>query len=182
MVRRFLYLNGLAITCVVLFHAAGMGFVAMFSWAHRYGAVPGDQIGSLSYYVLRFVEQIIVFSIPAFLIVSGYFISVATGRNQKTVGWRIVASRVVFLVLPYLIWSCVALGLRFLEGTDLSLKRILIALLTGKTNEVYYFIPLLIQFYLISPLLILWERASWKTMLFVAAMVQLVFTVAQYPV
>jgi len=180
MVRRFLYLNGLAITCVVLFHAAGMGFVAMFSWAHQYGGVPGEQVGSFTYFMLRFVEQIVIFSISAFLMVSGYFIGIATGRDQKTVSWRIVLSRVIYLAIPYLIWSGVALGLKFFEGNGVPRDKILIALLTGKTNEVYYFIPVLIQFYLISPLLILWARASWKSMLLTMGLIQLVISLSQY--
>jgi len=182
MIRRLLYLSGFAITCVVLFHATGMGFVAMFSWAPKYGGIPGEQVGSFSYFMLRFVEQIVIFSISAFLMVSGYFIGVATGKNQKTVNWRIVATRMVYLAIPYLIWSAVALGLRYLEGNGIPRNKILFALLTGKTNEVYYFIPLLIQFYLLSPLLILWERVNWKSILVVTGLIQLITTLSQYPV
>jgi len=45
MVRRLLYINGLAIIAVVMFHAAGMGFVAMFFWYQRYAGgmiTPGN--------------------------------------------------------------------------------------------------------------------------------------------
>lgn len=182
MVRRILYINGLAITAVVLFHAAGMGFVAMFAWAQRYapGMLPGEQIGSLQYYALRLIEQLIVFSIPTFLVVSGYFVAVATGRNQATVSWRVVFSRVIFLVIPYLIWSFVALALKFAEGKRHSPMSLLIALLTGNTNEVLYFIPLLVQFYLISPILVRWAKANWKSMLVVTGLIQLALTIFSF--
>ncbi len=181
MVRRFLYLNGVAITSVVLFHAAGMGFVAMFSWAQRNGAVPGAQLGSLSYYALRLVEQFVAFSIAAFLVVSGYFVGIATGKTQKTVGWKVIISRVTNLAIPYLIWTAIALTLRFIEGQRLSLAQLVQAILIGRTNEVYYFIPLLIQFYLIAPILVRWEKANWRSLLFVTGLIQLLVTLVQYP-
>ncbi len=53
MLRRLLYLNGITIASVVLFHSVGMGFVAMFAWGHRYlpaGVSPYTQVGSPSYF------------------------------------------------------------------------------------------------------------------------------------
>ena len=76
--RRLLILNGLAIIGVILFHAAGWGFVAIFAWSDRYMPVMetvSDQRGSAPYNALRLVEQLVVFSIPAFLFVSGFFIA-----------------------------------------------------------------------------------------------------------
>jgi hypothetical protein len=49
MVRKLLYLNGLAIIGVILFHTAGTGFTAMFAWGHRHlpDSVPVmSQVGS----------------------------------------------------------------------------------------------------------------------------------------
>ena len=182
MVRRLLYINGLAITCVVLFHAAGMGFVAMFTWVDRYapGMLPGEQIGSVAYYALRLVEQVVVFSIPAFMVVSGYFIAVATGRSQTTVGWRVVFSRIIYLVIPYLIWSFVTLGLNFLQGERYTPWRVLLALLTGRADEVLYFVPLLVQFYLISPFLVRWAKTNWKSMLLVTGLFQLLLAIVPF--
>lgn len=183
MIRRFLYLNGLATVCLVIFHATGMGFVAMITWLDRYspGALPSQQIGTLSYYGLRFLEQIVVFTIPAFLIVSGYFISFATGKNQTTISWRVVWSRVVYLVIPYLVWSAIILGLRFVEGRTYSLGRILIMLLFGRMNEIYYYVPLLIQLYLISPFLVLWAKRNWQSLLLVTGIIHILIGLLNYP-
>ncbi len=124
MFRRFLYLNGLAALAVVLFHAGGMGFVAMFAWADQYlpaGVSAFSQVGNFQYYVLRLIEQVIVFAIPAFLIVSGSSIVTAVGKNQSTVSWRIVISRIKFLLIPYLVWSTVVILLGIIEGRSYSL-------------------------------------------------------------
>ena len=106
MTRKLLFINGLAIIGVVLFHAVGMGFVAMFSWAERYLA-PGvsvmSQVGNASYYGLRFVEQLVVPCIPIFLFISGYFVSAATARTRSTVSWQVVFSRIRNLLIPYVI-------------------------------------------------------------------------------
>jgi peptidoglycan/LPS O-acetylase OafA/YrhL len=185
MVRRLLYLNGISIINVVLFHAVGMGFVAMFAWAHRYlppNTSPSDQIGSFWYYVLRFFEQLVVFCIPAFLFVSGYFVAVATGKSRVTVGWDFVFNRIKTLLIPYLIWSFVVLFLLFLQGREPSLKKVLIDLLTGSSNEVLYYIPLLIQFYLLAPLFVRLARKNWKLFLFGAALIQLIVILLPYPV
>jgi len=185
MVRRLLYLNGLAIVNVVLFHATGMGFVAMLAWGERYlppGVSPMTQIGSLPYLGLRILEQLVVFSIPAFLIVSGYFVAVATGRNQSSVSWKVVTTRVMYLLIPYLLWSLVAIGLKlFVEGEQLPLPTLVRMFLTGSTNEVFYFVPLLVQFYLLSPIFVPLARKHWKALLIVTALLQLMVHILQFP-
>lgn len=90
MIRRLVYLSGLAILGVVLFHTAGMGFVAMFAWAPRYASPGGAQTaGAVAYYFLRSLEQAAVVGVPAFLCVSGFFVAIATGRTRRRPpGWR----------------------------------------------------------------------------------------------
>ncbi len=186
MVRRFLYLNGAAILCVVIFHALGMGFVAMFDWAHRYlpASMPvTSAIGSLGYYVLRLLEQMVVFSIPAFLFVSGFFVAAATERSRDTIAWEIVLTRVKKLLIPYLIWSLIAMSLQVvLEGERFSLNVIVINLLIGRSNDVLYFVPLLIQFYLLSPWLVRMVRWNWKTVLWIAGILQFVVQLLPYSI
>ena len=147
MIRRLLLLNGLAIMSVVIFHATGWGFVAMFSWTHRYMPVTSpnyDQVGSIWYYIGQIVEQFVVFSVPAFLFVSGFFIAFATGRNRPNVNWNTIKSRIQNLIIPYLVWSFLLFILLFAQGTRYSVKQYLVLLITGQTNPAYYFVPLLI--------------------------------------
>jgi peptidoglycan/LPS O-acetylase OafA/YrhL len=167
---------GLAVLCVVLYHASGWGFIAMFWWTDRYlpVAVPNfDQLGSASYYALRAIEQLIIFAIPSFLFVSGFFLAFATGRNRSTIGWEVVATRVKNLLVPYLIWSGLLLGLEVLQGRSLTAVETLRILLTGQATDAYYFIPVLIQLYLLSPFLIPFARKGWKLALVLTGLFQL---------
>jgi len=182
MIRKFLYLNGIAIISVILFHASGWGFTAMFPWAHRYmvsGTDPYLNIGSVSYFVLRFVEQLVMFSIPIFLFVSGYFVAFNTGK-EKTIAWKSILNRIKFLIIPYLVWTFIFLVLNFLEGKRPGLADLLKIFLTGSITPAYYFVILLIQFYLISPFLVPLAKNHWKVLLLVTGILQISFHLLQY--
>ncbi len=175
MVKRLLVLNGLAIICVILFHAGGWGFVAMFSWAHRYlpaSVSPFDQVGSLGYYGLRLIEQLVQFSIAAFLFVSGFFTAFSTGQNRPTLEWKTIFSRIKFLVIPYLFWTGILMVALILEGRIPSLSQIPVMILTGGANPAYYFVPLLVQLYLLAPFLVPLARKHWKALLISTAILQ----------
>ncbi len=183
MARRLLYLMGLAVLCVVVYHASGWGFISMFWWADRYLPVSApnfDQMGSVSYYALRLIEQLIIFAIPSFLFVSGFFLAFATGRNRANIGWGLIFARVKNLLIPYLIWSCILIGLDVLLGRRISPFEFVRILLTGQATEAYYFIPVLIQLYLLSPLLIPLARERWKLALTLAGALQIFVLLLRY--
>ncbi len=186
MVKRFLTFNGVAIVSVILFHAVGQGFVALFFWADRYRpvTVPNfDQVGSPIYYAFRTVEQLAVFSIPFFLFVSGYFIAFATGRIQKNIRGQVVFSRVRDLIIPYLLWSFIVIFIEILlDGRVRTPVRYLQLLLVGGASPAYYYIPLLIQFYLLTPLLVPLAKKHWVGLLIVTALIQLLVQLLHYPV
>lgn len=184
MIRRLLLLNGVAIIAVILFHSAGWGFVAMNFWTDRYleVSVPNfDQAGSPDYYFLRLLEQITVFAIPAFLFVSGYFIAFAAGRTGKNVSWSIVWTRIRGLLIPYLIWSLLLILLAALQGKTQSIGGYVRSLVTGSTNPAYYYVPLLIQYYLLSPILVPFARRKWLILLVVTGLIQLSVQLLYYP-
>ncbi|HZD11475.1 MAG TPA: acyltransferase [Candidatus Binatia bacterium] len=184
MFRRLLLLNGLSILGVVLFHASGWGFVAMFGWAERYASfVPPNYAptNTLSYAALRVMEQAAVFSIPAFLFVSGVFIAFAAGRQGKTISWHVVRARIRSLIIPYLLWSALLLSLDAAQGHVLSPLNYLLALLTGQANPAYYYVPLIIQFYALSPYLVPLARKHARALLVVTAIIQLTVQLLYYP-
>ena len=185
MIRRLLLLNGLATIGVVINHSTGWGFTAMFWWTDRYlpVSVPDfSQINTVSYYFVRGLEQLIMFSIPAFLFVSGYFIAFATKKNERTVAWNVIGVRVKNLLIPYFIWSGLILFAYFLQGDKQSIGRYAQILLTGRAAEPYYYVPLLVQFYILSPLIIVpAAKKNWKLLLLVAGAFQLLSVLAQYP-
>jgi len=183
MVKKLLYLNGLAALGAVLYHASGWGFIAMFWWTDRYRpvSVPNfDQMNSLSYFSLRFVEQFIIFAIPAFIFVSGYFLAFATGRSRNTVGWDVIFNRVKKFLIPYILWSLIMIALDGILGASLSPGRIAVALVTGAATPAFYFIPVLIQLSLISPFLIPIARDHWKMLLLGAGLIQFSISAIRY--
>lgn len=167
MVRRLLYLNGLGVLAVILFHSAGWGFVAMFAWTPRYLPVMEpvfDQAGSFSYYVLRFIEQVASAAIPLFLFVSGYFLAFAVGKRPNLEAKQIGA-RVKALIIPYALWTVLAWALKLAEGNVFAPQQYLMMFLIGNSTPAYYYVPLLIQYYLLAPLLTPLARKYWVWLL-----------------
>ncbi|MEN4012622.1 MAG: acyltransferase [Bellilinea sp.] len=181
MSRKLLYLNGIAIFSVILFHSAGWVLTAMFSWFHRFypaGLSPDILIGSPGYYGMRLIEQFVVFSIPAFLFVSGYFAAFITGKNRNTIGWKDVKPRIRNLLIPYLIWTVIVLGIGFFEGKRYSPIQIAVDVLIGNSTPAYYFVPLLIQFYLLAPIIVYLAKKYWLALLLATGIFQVIIHLA----
>ncbi len=155
----------------------------MFFWADRYRpvVVPNfDMLGSLPYYALRVIEQLIIYGIPSFIFVSGFFIAISTNRSQKTVGWPIVINRVKNLVIPFLLWSVLILALRFFQGERMPVLAWLRSIVLGQATTAYYFVPVLVQLYLLAPFLVPMARGRWKLLLALTGMLQLVVVLLRY--
>ncbi len=185
MTKRLLYLNGLATLGVILNHSIAWGFIGLFFWTQRYlpVSVPNfSQLGSANYYGLRLIEQVVTYTIPSFLLVSGYFAAFATRKGQNTPDRKFILSRIRSLGLPYLLWTAVmTLYYHFFEGSTYSAADLLRNILTGQTTDAFYFIPLLIQFYLLTPLLIRLARDHWKGFLLAAGLLQAFVQLLRYP-
>ncbi len=170
-----LLLCGLAILAVVCNHATGWGYTAMFWWVHRYRQVTPpnyDQVDTLPYYGLVAIQQLALFSVPAFLFVSGSFITYAA-HSKEGLRWKVVRTRIANLAWPYLIWSLVIFVSTFLQGVRFSLGEYLRQLAFGDATEAYFFVPLLCQFYLLSPLIVRWAKNRAGQLLLVSALIQL---------
>jgi probable poly-beta-1,6-N-acetyl-D-glucosamine export protein len=163
MVKRLLMLNGLAVIGVGIHHAAAYGFLAMFDWVNVYRdvIVPNyDMMGSLPYYVLLVIRHLDSFAIPAFLFVSGFFVAFASGKDGK-MKWDAVLSRVKKFLGPFVIWTAVFFLLLQTMPKDLN-----------DLLRVYYYIPLTIQYYFLSPILGPWAKKHWKSLLIITAIIQ----------
>lgn len=190
MIKRFLLLNGFAVIGVILNHAAGWGYTALFWWTDRY--LPGvslpdySQLGGFSYYFLRLIEQLVAFSIAAFLVVSGFFMAFAA-RQQAKLSWSTVCSRILSLLWPYLFWSLVIFGLGYGQFLlDMGGEKPLTAvqygqrLLTGAVTSGYYYVPMLIQLFLLSPLLVWLARYNWKWLVGLTAVISVTNQILLY--
>jgi fucose 4-O-acetylase-like acetyltransferase len=184
-IRRLLLLNGLAVIAVVVQHASGWGFTTLFWWTDRYsGVAPPDfsDLGSATYYALRFAEQVTVFAPAAFLFTSGVFVAFAAGRDGRAFGLDKATGRVRMLVIPYVAWSCALFLLRAADGIVEPPRGYLAGLLIGGAAEPYYYVPLVVQLYLLAPLFTPPLRKHWKPLLLFAAVLQLATQTARYPV
>ncbi len=197
MTRRFLLLMGLGILGLILNHSATFGYQATFdlAWIYRpeVAAACGDltppvncpnydQVHSVTYWGLTLVRRFIAFGVPVFLMVSGYFIAFAAGRKDARIKWPILRARVVGLLIPYLVWSIIIFA-----GQALFYNRIYSSpweyvrrLLVGGATGSYYYIPLLIQLYLLSPILVPLAKKRWKTLLVSTAVLMLFVETLRY--
>lgn len=182
MTRRFLLLMGLGILGLILNHSATFGYQATFDLAWRYRPEVAascedltppvrcpnyDQIHSATYWGLTAVRRFIAFGVPVFLMVSGYFIAFAAGRKDARIQWPILKARVVGLIIPYLLWSVIIFAGQalFYNRVYHSVWDYVLRLLIGGATGSYYYIPLLIQLYLLSPILVPLAKNHWKWLL-----------------
>ena len=155
----------------------------MFWWADRYRPVTApnfDQIGPLSYYGLLAIQQLAVFSVPAFLFISGFFVAYAARGSQSTLSWKTVITRIRHLLVPYVIWSGVIFVGDALQGTTYTPVEYLERLVFGRATAAYFYIPVICQFYLLSPLVIPIARTKGKLVLVVSALLQLGIVGSRY--
>lgn len=157
----------------------------MFWWIPQkhFMATPDfSQFGSASYYMLRAMEQLIMFSIPAFLFVSGFFVAFALGTQPNSAGWGVVGMRIRTLIIPYVLWSLVIFTWRGLWGSIDTPIGYLKSLLLGRAAPPFYYVPLITQLFLLAPLIVPATRRHWKAVLFASGLLQLGMLLAPYPI
>lgn len=172
--RKVALLSGFAIIAVVVSHAARWAYAALFGWQGELSPVltPSlSQAAGLGYYSLAFIQQLPYFSVPAFLFISGFFIAYAA--QGGVVSWKMLRTRIYKLLWPYFIWSLVVFILQAFQGRTFSVGEYLVKLLTGKTLGPFYYIPMLIQFFLLSPFLYRLGKKHPVVLLTSAAAIQL---------
>jgi len=148
----------------------------MFWWTDRYRPVTTpnyDQFGTPGYYGLAAVQKLAVFCVPAFLFTSGFFIAYAARSSRSTLNWKMVKVRIRNLLVPYLIWSGVIFLGDFLQGITYAPVEYLRQLAFGEVVAPYFYIPLLCQLYLLSPLLVPMAKTRGRQLLFVSMLVLL---------
>ena len=188
---------GLGILGLILNHSATFGYQATFDLAWRYRPEVAascedltppvnchnyDQVHSPTYWGLSLVRRFIAFGVPVFLMVSGYFIAFAAGRKDARIKWPILRARVVGLLIPYLVWSII-----IFVGQALFYNRMypnaweyIRRLLVGGATGSYYYIPLLIQLYLRSPILVPLAKNNCKSLSVVSAILMLFVETLRY--
>lgn len=151
--RQFAALRGLAIILVVLNHSVHLG--SWYSQELGYAKATGFE-----YYILLVLEQLGVFAVPIFLFVSGsFFVYAAKGKELRS-AYKIVRTNLGHIVFPYILWSVVFYILIYVWlGQSYTPFEYFKHLIVGYP---FNFVPLLIFFYLLSPVLVAGgQRLSW---------------------
>jgi surface polysaccharide O-acyltransferase-like enzyme len=176
MFKRLYILSGLAIVAVVANHAAGWGFTAMFWWTDRYRAVAVpdfSDLGSVEYYLLAVLKQLTLFSVPTFLFITGFFVAYAYRSASGKFTWKTARTRIVSLILPYVLWSGAIFVLEAAVGNVLAPVEYARRLLVGGAIEPYYYIIVICQLYLAAPILAPLARSRGRWLILFSAAVQL---------
>ncbi|MBI5566690.1 MAG: acyltransferase [Chloroflexi bacterium] len=178
MTRRVSLLMGVAILAVVVTHAASRGQLALIEWRAAYSSVAiseAELLDTPTYWLLSVIRQLTSFAVPAFLFCAGFFVSYAARGPKGRFTWKMVRARLTDMLIPYLIWSLVWFALDALDGGVYPPLEYVSRLLTGQADGgSYYFIPLVCQFYLLSPLVVPLAKSRPRLLLAVAAVFQII--------
>lgn len=144
--RSFPALRGLAIVLVVLNHTIHMTTNSVRAQGIQISA-PWEQV------LLFFLSGLgAIFAVPIFLYLSGAFFAYAAGQNDLKANYRVVWNNVKHVAVPYVIWSLIFyVEIYFLHDKRFTLQEYVKNLLVGYP---FNFVPLLIFYYLVSPLII----------------------------
>ncbi|MFC1677388.1 acyltransferase [Planctomycetota bacterium] len=133
--------RGLAIIAVVAIHVVGSAFLWRYPSTDRW-----------NFFFLITYCQLINFAVPAFLFISGYWSAkepMESLADYKT----FLTKRLPRILIPYLFWSLVWLGCEVSKTHDFNAGEIILKLFLGRACSGYYFIVVIVQFYIITPLL-----------------------------
>ncbi len=113
------------------------------------------EVGSFEFTFWLILRQLINFPVATFIFMSGYFTNVEKYQNKPK---AYVYTRFVRLIIPYLIWSVfyitIDLARTLHSGGNVEWLKIFYKLLIGKASTPFYYIIVLLQLTLLTPILI----------------------------
>lgn len=122
-------------------------------------------------FLLTLLQALGLFAVPTFLFISGAFVAYAA-RGKAGLSLRFVWSSATHILWPYLLWSIVFYIVIYLQYRETySLFGYAKNLIVGYP---FHFVPLLMFFYVISPLLFLLARRASLILLLIIGLYQLV--------
>lgn len=152
-----------AIGClmVVLVHVSALYYVQSGSWED----------------VILFINQSSRFGTPIFAVVSGFLLFLQV-KKRGFAFKKFVSSRVNKIVLPFLFWTAFYLFYIWLVFGAAPLtngvKKLAFDVAFGETYSHLYFISIVLQFYLIFPLLqFIKSKGAWIALLVISAMIHI---------
>jgi membrane-bound acyltransferase YfiQ involved in biofilm formation len=183
--RRVPLLNGIAILGVVISHAFawGLGIMSSSVWVERFDDLPYyNRIGGVAYYFLILSRPLLIFCVPAFFVVSGFFLAFTNRGMFGRLTFRVAFTRVINLLIPFVFWSIVIFFANFLlyaRRHDTILEYANIFMFHSAEPQLY-FVPLLCYFYIISPVLVpIVKKHPW-IVLIIAFVIQYSLTILSW--
>jgi peptidoglycan/LPS O-acetylase OafA/YrhL len=143
--RQFPALSGLAMVLIVLNHTIQMGASAPV----QAGYPPIEGVMRVG---LSLLQGLGAFAVPTFLFISGTFVAYAARGEPPTLTGKFLKNSLSHILWPYLLWSVVFYAVIFVQLDErYGPLGVLKNLLTGYP---FHFVPLLVLYYLLAPLLV----------------------------
>lgn len=130
-------LRGVAIIFVVAIHSIGSSL-----------SLPSD---TFNYNATIFLRNALNIAVPIFITISGYFLSRKSIKNFHDY-LNFTSRQITKIYVPVLIWSVVWLLINIVTNKGTFITEF-IKLISFRSNEPYYFVFLIIQFYIFLPFL-----------------------------
>ncbi len=133
--KNFDYLRGLAIAAVVLIHVTAPTAIA-------------EETGSIIF------NQITRFGVPIFIFLSGWGLTIAESYEKSAIYMAFLKNRLGKLLPEYLVWNMIYyLFANLIEGESITISEFIRGLFLGTNYPHLYFVPLIVVFYIVYPLL-----------------------------
>lgn len=136
-IEYFDILRGLAILGVVAIHASGTGFQF--------------EQDSFNFNFTVLWRNALNFSVPLFLAISGYFLARKNIQSYSEY-FKFLKKQIPRVYTPLLSWSLVWLALAVFIFNKPIINEV-VKLIAFQSSDIYYFIAVIIQFYLLMPIL-----------------------------
>src|SRR5699024_6789641 len=108
------------------------------------------------------LNQVARFGVPVIIFLSGWGLTVSKNYQRADNYFDFLKKRLVKLLPAYLFWNIVYLFLRFfIQDESLSIREMIVGLLRGTNYPHLYFVPLIVSFYLVYPLLLRLGKTDW---------------------
>lgn len=151
--RQYGALSGIAIILIVLNHTitAGSTVAPVDGWEGQ---------------LLVTLQALGTFAVPTFLFISGAFVAYAAKASKSALSLKFVWGSLERIVIPYLVWSLIYyVVIIFTRDQTYGPLGYIKNLLVGRP---YHFVPLLIFYYLVAPILVIaGKRFGWLLLLLV---------------
>lgn len=163
--RQYGAMSGVAIVLIILNHTVHFGFQV-------------SPVSGPVHDILVVLQMLGAFAVPIFLFISGAFVAYAA-RGHSNHPLKFIQNSVSRILWPYLFWSLVFYVLIFFsDGDRYSIPGYVKNLLVGFP---YHFVPLIIFYYILSPLLAKIGRRHGLLLLAAVGLYQIFLIVMQHP-